>query len=144
MNATAIAFDREGQMYVSSRHDEPSTKSPRRTMSTYAEGMGSPPESPSIATRIFMSDRSGTIFKIARDRQIFVFATLEPSVSAYQSLRTHGDMFVTAPAQASTASTKSTLTELFSLLRGSGTSASWPSMSRQRYVAASLAGQRAS
>ena len=29
---------------------------------------------------LYVGDRSGTIFKIARDRQIFVFATLEASV----------------------------------------------------------------
>jgi len=101
MNATAIAFDREGQMYVSSRHDEAVYKvAPDGTMSTYAEGMG-------IATGIafdrdenlYVGDRSGTIFKIARDRQIFVFATLEPSVSAYHiAFGPHGDMFVTAPS----------------------------------------------
>src|SRR5208337_1005834 len=76
MNATSIAFDREGEMYVSSRHDEAVYKvAPNGTMSTYAEGMG-------IATGIafdreenlYVGDRSGTIFKIARDRQIFVFA----------------------------------------------------------------------
>src|SRR5712671_4714864 len=36
MNATSIAFDREGQMYVSSRHDEAVYKvAPNGTMSTY-------------------------------------------------------------------------------------------------------------
>ena len=104
MNATAIAFDREGQMYVSSRHDEAVYKvAPNGAMSTYAEGMG-------IATGIafdtaenlYVGDRSGTIFKIARDRQIFVFATLEPSVSAYHiAFGPHGDMFVTAPSTSS-------------------------------------------
>jgi sugar lactone lactonase YvrE len=104
MNATAIAFDRDGQMYVSSRHDEAIYKvAPNGTMSTYAEGMG-------IATGIafdreenlYVGDRSGTIFKIARDRQIFVFATLEPSVSAYHiAFGPHGDMFVTAPSTSS-------------------------------------------
>jgi sugar lactone lactonase YvrE len=104
MNATAIAFDREGQMYVSSRHDEAVYKvTPNGTMSTYAEGMG-------IATGIafdreenlYVGDRSGTIFKIARDRQIFVFATLEPSVSAYHiAFGPHGDMFVTGPSTSS-------------------------------------------
>jgi hypothetical protein len=104
MNATAIAFDREGQMYVSSRNDEAVYKvAPNGTMSTYAEGMG-------IATGIafdaaenlYVGDRSGTIFKIARDRQIFVFATLEPSVSAYHiAFGPHGDMFVTGPSTSS-------------------------------------------
>jgi hypothetical protein len=104
MNATAIAFDREGEMYVSSRHDEAVYKvSPNGTMSIYAEGMG-------IATGIafdrdenlYVGDRSGTIFKIARDRQIFVFATLEPSVSAYHiAFGPHGDMFVAGPSTSS-------------------------------------------
>ena len=104
INATSIAFDREGQMYVSSRHDEAVYKvAPNGTMSSYAEGMG-------VATGIafdpaenlYVGDRSGTIFKIARDRQIFVFATLEPSVSAYHiAFGPHGDMFVTGPSTSS-------------------------------------------
>ena len=85
MNAHGIAFDREGQMYVSSRQNGTVYRvAPNGTMSAYAEGMG-------VATGIafdreqnlYVGDRSGTIFKIARDRQTFVFATLEPSVSAY-------------------------------------------------------------
>src|ERR1700746_3498949 len=75
MNATSIAFDREGQMYVSSRYEGAVYRVGRNgTMSAYSEGMG-------IATGIafdqeqnlYVGDRSGTIFKIARDRQIFVF-----------------------------------------------------------------------
>src|SRR5450755_3938161 len=104
MNATAMAFDRDGQMYVSSRNDESVYKvAPNGTISTYAEGMG-------IATGIafdaaqnlYVGDRSGTIFKIAPDRQIFVFATLEPSVSAYHlAFGSSGDMFVTGPSTSS-------------------------------------------
>lgn len=104
MNATAIAFDREGQMYVSSRHDGTVYRiAPNGTMSSYAEGMG-------VATGIafdreqnlYVGDRSGTIFKIGRDRQIFVFATLEPSVSAYHlALGPGGDLFVTGPTTSS-------------------------------------------
>src|SRR5512140_3396850 len=41
MNATGIAFDREGQMYVSSRFDGTVYRvAPNGTMSAYAEGMG--------------------------------------------------------------------------------------------------------
>ena len=67
MNATAIAFDRQGQMYVSSRYDGAVYRvAPNGTMTTYAEGMG-------VATGIafdreqnlYVGDRSGTIFKIA-------------------------------------------------------------------------------
>jgi len=104
MNATGMAFDREGQLYVSSRHDGTVYRvAPNGTMSSYAEGMG-------VATGIafdkqqnlYVGDRSGTIFKIARDRQIFVFATLEPSVSAYHlAFGPTGDLFVTGPTTSS-------------------------------------------
>ncbi|MEP6645425.1 MAG: gluconolaconase [Acidobacteriaceae bacterium] len=104
MNATAIAFDRAGQMYVSSRFDGAVYRvATNGTMSPYAESMG-------VATGIafdrsdnlFVGDRSGTIFKIARDRQIFVFATLEPSVSAYHiTIGSKGDLFVTGPTTSS-------------------------------------------
>ena len=104
MNATSIAFDREGQMYVSSRHDEAVYKvAPNGTESTYAEGMGvATGIAFDAAENLYVGDRSGTIFKIARDRQIFVFATLEPSVSAYHiAFGPEGDMFVTGPSTSS-------------------------------------------
>jgi hypothetical protein len=104
MNATSIAFDREGQMYVSSRHDDAVYKvAPNGTVSTYAEGMGvATGIAFDAAENLYVGDRSGTIFKIARDRQIFVFATLEPSVSAYHiAFGPQGDMFVTGPSTSS-------------------------------------------
>jgi hypothetical protein len=104
MNATAIAFDRAGQMYVSSRHDGAVYRIAQNgNMTTYAGGMG-------IATGIafdrnenlYVGDRSGTIFKIGRDQQVFVFATLEPSVSAYHlAFGPLGDLFVTGPTTSS-------------------------------------------
>lgn len=104
MNPTAIAFDRGGQMYVSSRFDGTVYRvASNGTVSSYAEGMG-------IATGIafdkdenlYVGDRSGTIFKIGRDRQIFVFATLEASVSAYHlAFGPKGDLFVTGPTTSS-------------------------------------------
>lgn len=104
MNATGIAFDREGQMYVSSRFDGTVYRvAPNGTMSAYAEGMG-------IATglafdkdeNLYVGDRSGTIFKIARDRQIFVYATLEPSVSAYHlAFGPENRLYVTGPTTSS-------------------------------------------
>jgi sugar lactone lactonase YvrE len=104
MNATAIAFDRDGQMYVSSRNDGTVYRvAPNGSMSPFAEGMG-------IATGLafdrkgdlYVGDRSGTIFKIAPDRQIFVFATMEPSVSAYHlAFGPQGDLFVTGPTTSS-------------------------------------------
>ena len=49
-----------------------------------------------------MGDRSGTIFKISSDREIFVFATLEPSVAAYHlAFSPAGELFVTGPTTSS-------------------------------------------
>lgn len=104
MNPTGMAFDRSGHLYVSSRFDGTVYRvAANGNMTTYAEGMG-------VATGIafdpeenlFVGDRSGTIFKIARDRQIYVFATLEPSVSAYHlTFGPRGNLYVTGPTTSS-------------------------------------------
>ncbi len=148
MNATSIAFDREGQMFVSSRYDGTVYKvTPNGSMSTYAEGMG-------VATGIafdrqhnlYVGDRSGTIFKIGRDRQIFVFATLEPSVSAYHlAFSPQGDLYVTGPTTSSFDSVyridpHGTVTTFY---RGLGRPQGLAfDASGNLYVAASLAGKR--
>ena|ERR1700743_1726959 len=104
MNATGLAFDPQGQLYVSSRYDGAVYRvAPNGTISTYAEGMG-------VATGIafdkegnlYVGDRSGTIWRIAPDRQIFVFATLEPSISAYHlAFAPDGTLYVTGPTTSS-------------------------------------------
>ena len=85
MNATAIAVGRDGMIYISSRFDGVIYQvTPTGNMSIFVEGMG-------VATGIafdddnnlYVGDRSGTIFKISPTRQIFVYATMEPSISAY-------------------------------------------------------------
>ena len=77
-----------------------STRSRRPgTMSVYVEGMG-------VATglafdheeNLYVGDRSGTIFKISRTRQIYVFTTLEPSIAAYHlAFGPDGYLYVTGP-----------------------------------------------
>ena len=104
VNATGLAIDYEENVYVSSRHEGKVYKVARNGASAvYAEGMG-------IATGIafdtdqnlYVGDRSGTIFKIAPDRQIFVFATLEPSVAAYHlAFGPDGTLYVTGPTTSS-------------------------------------------
>ncbi|HTH53371.1 MAG TPA: hypothetical protein VL495_05440 [Edaphobacter sp.] len=104
MNPTGLAFDREGYLYASSRAEGTVYRvSPEGEISTYAEGMG-------IATGIafdpegnlYVGDRSGTIFKINPGREIFVFATLEPSVAAYHlAFTAAGTLLVTGPTTSS-------------------------------------------
>jgi sugar lactone lactonase YvrE len=104
LNATGLAFDREENFYISSRSEGNVyrvTQGGERT--TYAQGMG-------VATGIafdregnlYVGDRTGTIFKIGTDRQIFVFATIEPSVAAYHlAFGPAGDLFLTGPTTSS-------------------------------------------
>jgi sugar lactone lactonase YvrE len=104
MNATGLAFDREGILYVSSRYDGIVYQvTPSGSMSVYVEGMG-------VATglafdreeNLYVGDRSGTIFKISRSRQIYVFCTLEPSIAAYHLAFGPGDyLYVTGPTTSS-------------------------------------------
>ena len=87
LNATGLAIDNSGLLYVSSRHDGIVYQvSPSGNAVTYVEGMG-------VATGIvfdrednlYVGDRSGTIFKISPDRQIFVFAEYPYQVPAVVS-----------------------------------------------------------
>ena len=104
MNPTGLAFDRAGLLYVSSRYDGIIYQvTPTGNMSVYVEGMG-------VATGIafdrdenlYVGDRSGTIFKISRARQIYVFATLEPSIAAYHLAFGPDDyLYVTGPTTSS-------------------------------------------
>ncbi|HXS96719.1 MAG TPA: IPT/TIG domain-containing protein [Candidatus Limnocylindrales bacterium] len=104
MNATGLAFDAEGMLYISSRHDGVIYQiTPNGNMSVFVEGMG-------VATGIafdrehnlYVGDRSGTIFKISPNRQIFVFATLEPSISAYHlTFGPDNYLYVTGPTTSS-------------------------------------------
>jgi sugar lactone lactonase YvrE len=104
MNATGLVFDREGILYVSSRHDGIVYQvTPNGTLSVYVEGMG-------VATglafdrdeNLYVGDRSGTIFKISRSRQIYVFTTLEPSIAAYHlAFGPDGYLYITGPTTSS-------------------------------------------
>ncbi len=104
MNATGLAFDRQGMLYISSRFDGVVYQSsPAGNMTVFVEGMG-------VATglafdaeeNLYVGDRSGTIFKISPTRQIFVFATLEPSIAAYHlAFGPDGNLYVTGPTTSS-------------------------------------------
>ncbi|MBV8706399.1 MAG: IPT/TIG domain-containing protein [Acidobacteriaceae bacterium] len=148
MNPTGLTFDKEGLLYVSSRYDGIVYQvTPSGNMSVYVEGMG-------VATGIafdseenlYVGDRSGTIFKISKSRQIYVFATLEPSIAAYHLAFGPEDyLYVTGPTTSSFDSvhriSKAGEVEVF--YRGLGRPQGMAFDAEGRlYVAASLKGRR--
>jgi len=104
MNPTGLAVSSDGHLFVSCRNDGTIHRvSPDGRSMQWVEGMG-------IATglafdkagSLYVGDRSGTIFKIGPDREVFVFATLEPSLSAYHlAFNAEGELYVTGPTESS-------------------------------------------
>ena len=81
-----------------------STRSrPTATCRSSWRAWASPPASRSTREQnLYVGDRSGTIFKISPNRQIFVFATLEPSIAAYHlRFGPDGYLYVTGPTTSS-------------------------------------------
>jgi sugar lactone lactonase YvrE len=148
MNATGLAFDKDGILYISSRYDGIVYQvTSGGTVSVYVEGMG-------VATGIafdpdenlYVGDRSGTIFKISRSRQIYVFATLESSIAAYHfAFGNDGHLYVTGPTTSSFDSVYrvSPQGEVETYYRGLGRPQGLAFDAEGRlYVAASLGGRR--
>ncbi|MBI1353372.1 MAG: gluconolaconase [Acidobacteria bacterium] len=104
INPTGLLVDPDGSLLVSGRHDGTIySVDPNGQVEAYAEGMGvATGLAMDAAENLYVGDRTGTIFKIARDRQIFVFATLEPSISAYHlAFGPDGNLYVSGPTTSS-------------------------------------------
>lgn len=103
-NPSGLALDRTGNLFVSCRNDGTIHRvSADGRSEQWIEGMG-------VATglafdrdqNLYVGDRSGTIFKISASREIFVFATLEPSVAAYHlAFHPSGELYATGPTTSS-------------------------------------------
>jgi sugar lactone lactonase YvrE len=148
VNPSGLALDRWSNLFVSCRHDGTIHRvTPDGRAEQWIEGMG-------IATGIafdgdgnlYVGDRSGTIFKISPSREIFVFATLEPSVAAYHlAFHPSGDLYVTGP-------TTSSYDRVYRITQGGDVSTFYRGLGRPQglafdrdgnlYVAASFAGRR--
>ena len=148
MNPSGLALDRGGNLYVSCRNDGTIHRvTPDGRAEEWIEGMG-------IATglafdragNLYVGDRSGTIFKISPEREIFVFATLEPSVAAYHlAFHPGGDLYVSGP-------TTSSFDRVYRVTQGGEVSVFFRGLGRPQgiafdrdanlYVAASYQGRR--
>lgn len=148
MNPSGLAFDQEGVLHVSSRYDGIVYQvSAAGNVSVYVEGMG-------VATGLafdrngflYVGDRSGTIFKVGKDRSIYVFATMEPSIAAYHlAFGPDGYLYITGPTTSSfdTVHRISSEGEVEIFYRGLGRPQGMAFDSAGRlYVAASLGGGR--
>jgi IPT/TIG domain-containing protein len=147
-NPTGLALDHSGNLFVSCRNDGTIHRvAPDGRVEKWIEGMG-------VATglafdreqNLYVGDRSGTIFKISPSREIFVFATLEPSVAAYHlAFHPTGELYATAP-------TTSSFDRVYRISQGGEVTTFFRGLGRPQgiafdrdgnlYVAASLGGRR--
>jgi sugar lactone lactonase YvrE len=147
-NPSGLALDRNGNLFVSCRNDGTVHRiTPDGRAEEWIEGMG-------VATGIafdrddnlYVGDRSGTIFKISPSREIFVFATLEPSVAAYHlAFHPNGELYATGP-------TTSSFDRVYRISKGGDVTTFYRGLGRPQglafdqdanlYVAASHAGRR--
>jgi sugar lactone lactonase YvrE len=148
MNPSGLAVDRSGNLFVSCRNDGTIHRvSADGRSEQWIEGMG-------VATglafdrdhNLYVGDRSGTIFKISPSREIFVFATLEPSVAAYHlAFHPSGELFATGP-------TTSSFDRVYRISQGGDVTTYFRGLGRPQglafdregnlFVAASLGGRR--
>ena len=104
MNATGLALDAEGVLYSPAATTAWSIRFRRRaTRRPTSKAWAWPPASSfDRDDNLYVGDRSGTVFKISRQRQIYVFATLEPSIAAYHlAFGPDGYLYVTGPTTSS-------------------------------------------
>src|SRR5260370_611136 len=131
MNPSGLALDRVANLFVSCRNDGTIHRiTPEGRAEQWIEGMG-------IATGIafdhngnlYVGDRSGTVFKISPSREIFVFATLEPSIAAYHlAFHPSGDLYVSGP-------TTSSFDRIHKITQGGEVSVFFPGLGRPQGIA---------
>jgi sugar lactone lactonase YvrE len=100
VNPTGLAFNPDGEMFITSRYDGSVYKvTPFKEAEAFARNLG-------VATgiafdadgRMFVGDRGGTIYLVNEIGEATTFATLEPSMAAYHlAFGPDGFLYVTGP-----------------------------------------------
>ena len=100
VNPTGLAFNPDGEMFITSRYDGSVYKvTPFKEAEAFARNLG-------VATgiafdadgRMFVGDRGGTIYQVNEIGEATTFATLEPSMAAFHlAFGPDGFLYVTGP-----------------------------------------------
>ncbi len=104
VNATSMAIDPDGRLYVSSRFEGTVYRvNADGTFETFATDLGVACGLAFAADgTLFVGDRSGTIFKVNRAGKAEAFATLPSSIAAFHlAIASDGYVWVTAPTLSS-------------------------------------------
>lgn len=100
MNPTGLAFSKDGQLYISSRHDGTVLRYRNfERLEIVAEDLGIPCGIAFDSTgRLYVGDRTGKIYRIDSSGNKEEFAQLEPSISAYHlAIDSKDRLYVTGP-----------------------------------------------
>jgi streptogramin lyase len=100
VNPTGLAFNPDGEMFITSRYDGNVYKvTPFKESEVFARNLGT---ATGIAFnhegKMFVGDRAGTIYAVNEIGESSTFATLEPSMAAYHlAFGPDGYLYVTGP-----------------------------------------------
>jgi sugar lactone lactonase YvrE len=100
MNPTGLAFSRDGQLYISSRHDGTVMRyTDYERLDIIAEDVGIPCGIAFDSSNLlYVGDRTGRIYRVHSSGSKEEFARLEPSVSAYHlAIDSEDRVYVTGP-----------------------------------------------
>jgi sugar lactone lactonase YvrE len=103
-NATSMAFDKQDNLFISSRFEGTVYKAtPRADVTVFAKDLGAPTGLAFDAKgSLYVGDRGGRIFKVTQDGQASVFAEVPESMVAYHlAVDADGNLLVSSPGLSS-------------------------------------------
>lgn len=101
MNPTGLAFDSNGDLFISARADGEVWRLDRAgRLSAFSTGLGVPTGMAfGVDGALYVGDRTGTIFRLSTNGDPEVFAKLDASVAAFHlAFSPDGELYVTSPS----------------------------------------------